>query len=138
MKTPKHLAQENARQWGSDIARDRMREQLTVAEAAQTAGIPSGTLRLLEDGDGPVVTLTRCLDAYGESRPYLAESIAAAAREVYGMDRDSDGFATALACMSERRLRNLASGAGASMAEVGALVLVLGWDGVIGRGHDGR
>lgn len=134
MKTPKHLARENARQWGSDLARDRMRERLTIDEAAQTAGISAGTLRLLEDGIGTVATYKRCLDAYGESRPHLNESIRAAAWDVYAMDRDSEGFATVLACMSERRLRRLSLVAGgATMAEVGALVLVLGWRDVIGR-----
>ena len=133
MKTPKHLAQENARQWGSDIARDRHRERMTIDEAAQTAGISSGTLRLLEDGIGTVATYARCLDAYGDSRPHLTESIRAAAWDVYAMDRDSEGWATVLACMSERRLRRLADGAGATMADVGALVLVLGWADVIGR-----
>ena len=50
MKTPQHLAQENARQWGSDIARDRMREQLTVDEAAESAGLTPQTIRQMEQG----------------------------------------------------------------------------------------
>jgi hypothetical protein len=52
---------------------------------------------------------------------------------VYALDRESEGFAAVLACMSERRLRRLAAGAPATMIDVGALVLVLGWRDVIGR-----
>jgi|DEB0MinimDraft_10_1074344.scaffolds.fasta_scaffold90487_2 DNA-binding XRE family transcriptional regulator len=133
MKTPRHIAHENARQWGSDLTRDRFRHGLTLDEAGDRAGLSGHTVSLIERGLGTVPSVARCLDAYGTPRPHLAESVRDAAWDVYALDRESEGFAAVLACMSERRLRRLAAGAPATMIDVGALVLVLGWRDVIGR-----